>query len=63
MVGPLPHRAELTHQPPDGLDALGGKVSFLLQLLHDALALLVARNPSNDVCGLRYALGGVIHAQ
>ncbi len=23
----------------------------------------VAWNPSNDVCGLRYALGGVIHAQ
>ena len=32
----------VTHQPPDGLDALGGEVTFLLQLLHDALALLVA---------------------
>ena len=56
-------RRRLTHRPSDGLDALGGEVSFLLQLLHDALALLLAWNPSNDVCCLRYALGGVIHAQ
>lgn len=49
-------------QPPDGLDAFSGKVTFLLQLLHDALAFLLAWYPSNDVCGLRYALGGVIHA-
>ena len=48
---------------PDGLDAFSGKVSILLQLLHDALALLLAWNPSNDMRGLRYALGGVIHAQ
>ena len=59
----LPHRTRVTHRPSDGLDALGGEITFLLQLLHDALALLVARNPSNEVCGLRYALGGVIHAQ
>ena len=42
---------------------LGGEVAFLLQLLHDALALLLAWNLSNDVCCLRYALGGVIHPQ
>ena len=48
---------------PDCLDAFSGKVPILLQLLHDALALLPAWNPSNDVCGLRYAVVGVIHAQ
>ena len=46
-----------------GLDALSSEVTFLLQLLHDALALLLAWNSSNDLCCLRYALGGVIHAQ
>ena len=56
-------RVALVDRLPHGLDALGGEVTFLLQLLHDALALLLAWNPSNDVCGLRYALGGVIHAQ
>ena len=45
------------------LDTFSVKVPVLLQLLHDALALLLAWNPSNDVRGLRYALGGVIHAQ
>ena len=30
-------RRRLTHRPPHGLDALGGEVTFLLQLLHDAL--------------------------
>ena len=53
----------LAHRPSHGLDALGGKVTVLLQLLQDALALLLAWNPSNDVCCLRYALGGVIHVQ
>ena len=53
----------MPNERPDGLDALGGEVIFLLQVLHDALALLLAGNPSKDVCGLRYALGGVIHAQ
>ena len=48
---------------PHGLDACSGKIRILLQLLHDALALLLAWNPSNDMCGLRYALGGVIRAQ
>ena len=51
--------SSLKHRPSDGLDALGGEVTVLLQLLHDSLALLLAWNPSNDVCGLRYALGGV----
>ena len=45
------------------LDTFSGKISILLQLLHDVLALLLAWNPSNDVCGLRYAVVGVIHAQ
>ena len=48
---------------PDCLDTFSGKIPVLLQLLHDALALLLAWNPSNDVCGLRYALGGLMHAQ
>ena len=55
--------SELTHRPLHSLHALSGKVSILLQLLHDALALLVAWNPSNDVRGLRYEVVGVIHAQ
>ena len=53
----------LTHRPPDGLHAFSGKVPVILQLLHDALALLLAWNPSNDMRGLRYAVVGVIHAQ
>ena len=63
----LLHESELdsrnTYRRPNGLDALGGEVTYLLQLLHDAFAILLAWNPSNDVCCLRYALGGVIHAQ
>ena len=53
----------MTNKQPNGLDAFSVKVTILLQLLHDAFALLVAWNPSNDVCGLRYAVVGVIHAQ
>ena len=55
--------SELIHCAPNGLYAFGVKVSVLFQLLHDAFALLLAWNPSNDVCCLRYALVGVIHAQ
>ena len=52
-----------TNPPPfSRLDALGGEVTVLLQLLL-ALALLLAWNPLNDACCLRYALGGVIRAQ
>ena len=48
---------------PDCHDTHSVEVSALLQLLHNALALLLAWNPSNDKRGLRYAVGGVIHAQ
>jgi len=53
----------MPNERPDCLDAYSGEVSILLQLLHDALALLLAWNPSNDVCCLRYAVVGVVHDQ
>jgi len=44
-------------------DTYSVEVSALLQLLHNALALPVAWNPSNNVRCLRYAVVGAIHAQ